>query len=530
LPTLPTPGGDNGTWGTELNEWLAKGGIAYNVKDGYGAVGDGVADDTAAIQAAITACETANGGIVFLPDGFYKTTSPLLITESHVTLCGPGMGIGFNPDGGLKGAAVILPSSAAAFTGSAVIRVGQSGTPTSVLAGICLRGFVIAGFSLPSNAEGIYAEVTASLISEIRIHDTTSHGMHLASVLAEGDGCFNDVFHNFIQNAGGSGIYMDDAPDNRITENTIYEADSHGIESPAPGQMIQNNLISCLGNGINSEIYDTKVIGNRIQNCNGGVYLNDTLGYGGFQVVGNKLWNCSRTTDNTTDSINVTASTTTRGAGVITGNSFWSNDAGENGGSAGAYNRARYHINIAASAVQETSIGLNSYGFNSAARSYGTAAINNEGTRTQIAPIVLAQSGVAVSHTGNTSLTNLATVTVPGGLMGKNGRLRITSLWSMTNNANGKSVSAALAGTAFYNVTVSSIRSLQLLTTIANRGAQNSQVGSPNDMVGTGTSTSAPTTAAIDTSADQDAKLEIILANSGDTITLESYSIEVMPG
>jgi hypothetical protein len=68
------------------------------------------------------------------------------------------------------------------------------------------------------------------------------------------------------------------------------------------------------------------------------------------------------------------------------------------------------------------------------------------------------------------------------------------------------------------------------LTTIANRGAQNSQVGSPNDMVGTGTSTSAPTTAAIDTSADQEAKLEILLANSGDTITLESYSIEVMPG
>jgi len=56
--------------------------VTYSMIDGaptnaknYGAVGDGVTDDTAAIQAAITA---ANGNSVFLPDGTYLVTELLL--------------------------------------------------------------------------------------------------------------------------------------------------------------------------------------------------------------------------------------------------------------------------------------------------------------------------------------------------------------------------------------------------------------------------------------------------------------------
>lgn len=49
-----------------------------NVKD-YGVVGDGVADDTAAIQAALNA---GIGLMVFFPAGFYKITSHLLIPDN----------------------------------------------------------------------------------------------------------------------------------------------------------------------------------------------------------------------------------------------------------------------------------------------------------------------------------------------------------------------------------------------------------------------------------------------------------------
>jgi hypothetical protein len=56
-----------------------------SVKD-FGAVGDGVTDDTAAIQAAIDADE----GNVFFPVGVYRTTAPINMTGITVSLYGEG--------------------------------------------------------------------------------------------------------------------------------------------------------------------------------------------------------------------------------------------------------------------------------------------------------------------------------------------------------------------------------------------------------------------------------------------------------
>lgn len=52
-----------------------------SVKD-YGALGDGVSDDTAAIQAAITAVVTTQGGRLFFPRGTYRITDKLVIPVS----------------------------------------------------------------------------------------------------------------------------------------------------------------------------------------------------------------------------------------------------------------------------------------------------------------------------------------------------------------------------------------------------------------------------------------------------------------
>lgn len=60
----------------------------FNVQ-AYGAVGDGVADDTDEVQAAITAASASPYGIVYFPPGNYKITTALTNT-AYVTLRGAG--------------------------------------------------------------------------------------------------------------------------------------------------------------------------------------------------------------------------------------------------------------------------------------------------------------------------------------------------------------------------------------------------------------------------------------------------------
>ena len=65
----------------------------------FGAKGDGVADDTAAIQATIDVLSTG-GGQVFIPEGTYLVTSTILIDQNRIHIYGSGMGstrIDFEP-------------------------------------------------------------------------------------------------------------------------------------------------------------------------------------------------------------------------------------------------------------------------------------------------------------------------------------------------------------------------------------------------------------------------------------------------
>lgn len=71
---------------------LRKSGYVFDVKD-YGAKGDGVTDDTAAINAAFTAAST-RGGVVFGPPGVFRTTSTItMANKDGVSFVGSGMGV-----------------------------------------------------------------------------------------------------------------------------------------------------------------------------------------------------------------------------------------------------------------------------------------------------------------------------------------------------------------------------------------------------------------------------------------------------
>ena len=57
---------------TDLQDQIIN--VSFNIKE-HGAVGDGAANDTSAIQSAISAATAAGGGVVYLPPGIYSSTT-----------------------------------------------------------------------------------------------------------------------------------------------------------------------------------------------------------------------------------------------------------------------------------------------------------------------------------------------------------------------------------------------------------------------------------------------------------------------
>ena len=141
---------------------------------------------------------------------------------------------------------------------------------------------------------------------------------------------------------------------------------------------------------------------------------------------------------------------------------------------------------------------------------------------------VLAQSSVAVPHTGDTIETTLASVVIPAGAMGPNGRVRITSLWSGTNSANNKTMRHKIGGVNYFAQNLTTQQSWRHETEIGNRNAANSQAGNGNNSWGA--AGQATITSAIDTSSAVTVLLTGQLANAAETVSLEGYRVEVLYG
>lgn len=145
--------------------------------------------------------------------------------------------------------------------------------------------------------------------------------------------------------------------------------------------------------------------------------------------------------------------------------------------------------------------------------------------------VMLARSAVAASVTGTLSETALATLTIKAALMGANGQLRITTLWSHTNSANNKTLKIRLggiSGATMLDVTNTTTLSTHMINTIRNRNAANSQIANFSIATSFTTNAAVNPTSAVDTTAAQDLVLTGTLANTGETITLESYSVELL--
>ena len=133
-----------------------------------------------------------------------------------------------------------------------------------------------------------------------------------------------------------------------------------------------------------------------------------------------------------------------------------------------------------------------------------------------------------VSLTGSTSVVTLATITIPAGLLGANGKLKIYPLWATTNNANVKTLRANIGGVVCTTMTSQSVPNNSGLVIIRNINSEAVQKCSSGLVAGIGSSTGSIASPTVDTSAATTITITGQLAVGTDTLTLEDLFIEVV--
>lgn len=153
---------------------------------------------------------------------------------------------------------------------------------------------------------------------------------------------------------------------------------------------------------------------------------------------------------------------------------------------------------------------------------------------------VIAQSGAATARNsanvaGDATEANVVAVTIPGGVLGPNGVLRVTALWTYSNSASTKAMRirfGGLAGSVYQSTTATTAAAVRQTTSVWNTNTQSAQAGLAASVVENTATATANVTSAVDTSADTTVNFTAAwgAAASGENITLRGYLIEVSYG
>lgn len=237
-------------------------GTTFNVKS-FGATGDGVTDDTAAIQAAIDAANAAKGGTVFVPAGVYLITDSLVL-YSQVQLVGVSPEWNVVDDGNPRGSVLRVPLSArTAMAGKPIVDV--SSTKWASVQNLK----IMVAESLPSentvfgvcNISGSPASAT-NQASFLLVQNCHFQWLGGACIKLMGFGV-NTVTRCRGNNNGSHFIWQDGGADSFFTFN---ESGAH-----------QDNGVGDTGDAIRIEdgAHNT-ILGNHLYNCYAGVRLTGT--------------------------------------------------------------------------------------------------------------------------------------------------------------------------------------------------------------------------------------------------------------
>ena len=217
-----------------------------SVKD-FGAVGDGVTDDTAAIRLALSALSYAGGGRLHFPAGMYKTYTnydPLFTVPANTEIVGDG-------------AATILQVESGSDTNGNIFTMSGANS--------AIRGMKINFNCVPLSPDTQVAFSIAA--SNLAFSDLVMTGSHTALVLS--------ILHCFVlnQNATHEGLTIKDCTIQNFRYGILRASTCTGTQTRVSIQnnLWQNNYANHIAlNTPNGVIDDVDVIGNTFGDCPGG--------------------------------------------------------------------------------------------------------------------------------------------------------------------------------------------------------------------------------------------------------------------
>lgn len=214
----------------------------------FGAVGDGIHDDTTAIQDAADAAEAAGGGVVYAPAGRYKVTGQIFF-RSNVDLMGAGRG---SPTSQYEGTKFILTTANASLVFGDYIYTSTNFTENP---NVSAKGSYTGHFGVDATATAT-VPIYIGLVSDRTFTSITSYNS--AGVGFRLHACQNNMFMQLRSHTSASHAFEFDFgfAGNTIMSSTCHRPGGAGIAllqtngttavPSASPRILNNTFIDCL--------------------------------------------------------------------------------------------------------------------------------------------------------------------------------------------------------------------------------------------------------------------------------------------
>lgn len=210
-----------------------------NVKDPtYGATGDGIADDTAEIQAAINAVSALGGGTVLIPEGTYLVSTTLSV-PSNVTIQGLGPASIIKTADSANVSTITLAASSSNITLADLRIDGNRANQSSSVHCVTLTG-----------------ATTNLVIENCDIGSARGHNLHLNGQ-ANGHLTACRVANSYIRDSGLSALYVRGTDGFTLTNNRI--ASWGQVTAATPGITLNAGFVTCTNLAITGNSFKNTV-------------------------------------------------------------------------------------------------------------------------------------------------------------------------------------------------------------------------------------------------------------------------------